>query len=323
MLRQICVWCAVVCGVCVLSRCPGASAQPPDAPRQPAQPEQDVELSPQEQAIYQAAIQFVEAYNAKDATAIAELFGPAARLEEAEGLIVEGRDAIQEAFAAAFEDNPQAAISVAMDSIRFVTPDVAVEEGAVEFFPDGETLTSRSRYVAAHLNQEGAWRMVSVRTLEREVLSNYEHLRELEWLIGDWIDEGADADVETSCYWDEHRNFLLQDFQVIEDGEVTLKGTQRIGWDPQAKQFRAWIFDSDGGFGDARWTRVENQWVIKSSGVAADGSAVSGTRTLTLLDPDHLLLSSADRIHGEERLPDFEVTLVRQPPLPQDAAAGQ
>jgi len=320
--RQSCVWCAAVTGACVLLLGLHATAQRPDAEQAaepPAeQPEQVVELAPHELAIQQSAVSFVEAYNVKDAQAIAELFGPEARMEEADGQVFEGRDAIQAAFAASFKDNPQAAISVAMDSIRLVTPEVVVEVGAVEYFRDGDTLSSRSPYVVTHLNKDGVWRMDSVRTLKREVVSSYEHLRDLEFLVGDWIDEGADADVETSCYWDEDKHYLLQEFQVISDGEVTLTGTQRIGWDPQSQQFHAWTHDSDGGFCEASWTPVEEGWVITSTGVAADGAAASSVRTLTRVDPDHLLLSSEDCLRGEERLPDFEVTMVRRPPLPQD-----
>ena len=29
--------------------------------------------------------------------------------------------------------------------------------------------------------------------------------------------------------------------------------TQRIGWDPAAKQIRSWEFDSEGGFGEGTW----------------------------------------------------------------------
>jgi uncharacterized protein (TIGR02246 family) len=263
----------------------------------------------------------VEAYGKKDAAAVAALFGPEARLEEADGTVFEGREEIQAAFEAEFEANPKAALSVTMESIRFVTPDVAVEEGSTQYFPDGELLTSRSRYIVVHLKTEGAWRMAAVRSHEKEVLSNYDMLRDLEWLVGEWIDEGADGVVETSCRWDENKSFLLQDFQMRREGEIAIKGTQRIGWDPQAKQFRAWIFDSAGGFGEARWTDTGEEWVSKLSGTSADGVSVSATRTFRQLDNDHIIVTTTDRLAGDERLPDFSITLTRKAPAPQTAAA--
>jgi len=281
----------------------------------------DAAASADVQAIEQAAVKFVEAYGKKDAAAIAALFGPDARMEQADGTVFEGHDAIQAAFQAEFEANPKAALSVTMDSIRLVTPDVAVEEGSTQYFPDGELLTSRSRYIVLHLKKDGAWRMAAVRSHEKEIVSNYEMLRDLEWLVGDWVDEGADSIVETSCRWNENKSFLLQDFQLRREGEIALKGTQRIGWDPQAKQFRAWIFDSAGGFGEARWTNTGDEWISKVSGTSAEGTTISATRTFRLLDNDHIIVSTIDRLAGDQRLPDFEITLTRRAPAPQTAAA--
>ena len=56
---------------------------------------------------------------------------------------------------------------------------------------------------------------------------------------------------------------------------------QRIGWDPLTKQIKSWVFDSEGGYGDALWTRKGNQWVIKSTGVLPDGRTASATHVLT------------------------------------------
>lgn len=274
-----------------------------------------------EQAIHDSAVKFVDAYNAKNAAAIAELFLPKARVEEADGTIVEGRDAIQAAFAAVFEEEPSAAISVTMDSLTFLTPEVAVELGTTESFPDGDTLTSRSKYLAAHLKKDGKWGMVSVRTFGREVVSNYEYLRQLEWLVGDWVDQGVDGEVKSKITWDEGRNFLIQDFSVERDGEVAIKGSQRIGWDPQAKQFRGWIFDSQGGFGNATWMPVEDGWLVKSSGVGSSGENASATRLFIPMG-DRIVVRTSERIADGETSPDLEFTMVRQAPLPATAASN-
>ena len=278
------------------------------------------DLTKDEEAIQQAAVSYVDAYGNKDAAAIAELFGADARLEYADGAVVEGREEIQAVFEEEFSENPKAALSVTMDSLRFITPDVAVEEGSTEYFPDGELLTSRARYIVLHLKRDGLWRMAAVRSHDREILSTYEMLSDLEWLVGDWVDEGADGVVEISCRWDEDKSFLLQDFQLRREGEVVIRGTQRIGWDPQAKQFRAWIFDSAGGFGDASWTNTGDVWVSKVRGTSVDGTSISATRTFSLLDKDHIILETTDRLAGDEQLPDFAVTLTRRAPAPQTAA---
>ena len=275
-------------------------------------------VSAEEQAIRKAVIAFVEQYNAHDADGLAALFASDARMIFRDGTEVNGRDDIKQAFEQAFADSPKGAVSVVVESLRFLTPDVAVEEGFTSLFPDGDTLVAKSRYTVVHLKKEGKWLMQSVRTVEEESLSAYGELQPLEWLVGEWIDEGRTENVEATFRWDENKSFLLEEFQVIRDGEVVLKGTQRIGWDPQAKQIRSWTFDSAGGFGEAVWTPVEDRWVVKAKAVTPDGTSASATRTLTRAAPDRAIWTATDRLAGDEQLPDLAVTLVRRAPQPQE-----
>jgi uncharacterized protein (TIGR02246 family) len=288
----------------------GLTQQPQRTPAEPG-------ISADEQQIRQGVIAFVEQYNAHKADAVAALFAPDARMVFANGTEVNGHDEIKQSFEEEFKENPKVAVSVVVDSIRFLTPEVAVEEGATTMFPDGETLTSRDRYTVLHLKRDGRWQMQSVRVVKEESLSAYGELSPLQWLIGEWIDEGREEDVVATFRWDENKSFLLEEFQVVRQGEVLLKGSQRIGWDPQAKQIRSWTFDSAGGFGDATWTPAGDDWICKARGVRPDGLSASATRRLTRTAQDRVIWTSTDRILGDEELPDLAVTMVRTPPKPQ------
>jgi len=285
-------------------------AQQPETGSDPA-------LSPDEQQIRKGVEAFVEQYNAHNADAIAAMFSADARMVFRDGTEVNGRDEIKATFAETFTDRPKTAISVVVDSIRFLTRDVAVEEGSTTMFPDGETLTSRDHYTVLHLRKDGQWQMQSVRVFEEESLSAYGELAPLEWLIGEWIDEGKDEDVFAKFSWAENKSFLLEEFQVVRSGEVVLKGSQRIGWDPQTKQIRSWTFDSAGGFGEGMWTSVGDEWICKAKGVQPDGTTASATRRLTRADQDRVIWTSIDRLLGDEELPDLAVTMVRKPPQPE------
>ncbi len=273
-----------------------------------------------EKVLHEAAVAFVDAYNAKDATALAALFGPEARVETADGTVVVGTEQIKAGFEAAFRDEPEGLISLTMDSLTFLTPDVAVEQGATEFFPDGDTLTSRSKYLVVHLKNEGRWRMVSARSLGEETLSNYEHLRKVQFLLGDWIDEDPDSVVESTVRWEEGKNFLVHEFSVRRGRDAVQKGTHRIGWDPQAKRIRGWVFDSQGGFGETTWEEVEGDWFVKSTGTTPQGENLSATRVMTP-DGDRIHVRIIDRVAQGRRLPDIQYTMVRKPPAPRAAAA--
>ena len=47
---------------------------------------------------------------------------------------------------------------------------------------------------------------------------------------------------------------VLHSFKAGKDG-FQLSGTEVIGWDPTSRSIRSWVFDSDGSFGQAVWTR--------------------------------------------------------------------
>ena len=96
-----------------------------------------------------------------------------------------------------------------------------------------------------------------------------EQLKQLQWMIGDWVDESPEALVVTSYRWTDNQCYILSEFKVQSAGRPEMTGTQRIGWDPLAKTIRSWVFDSEGGFGEGTWTRDGDHWIVKRTGVTA------------------------------------------------------
>jgi Acetyltransferase (GNAT) family len=231
-----------------------------------------------------------------------------------DGTTVRGLKELEEELKESFEADPKARLSVRIDSLRMVTPNVVIEEGKTEYFPDGKTLTAETDYQATHVKKGDRWLMTRVRSFNRVVLSPYDLLRDLEWLVGDWVDEGPDSVVETFYRWDANKAFLLQDFAVRVKGEKVLTGTQRIGRDPLSKQIKAWVFDSEGGYAESLWSPVNDTWVIKGKGVRADGTVVTVTTQITQMGKDRMRFESVDRIVGDERRPVFTAIVVRKPP---------
>src|SRR5207248_4748858 len=131
---------------------------------------------------------FTEAFNRRDIPTLLKLFAEDCELTEADGTTIRGRKELEDELKESFEDDPNARISVSVDSVRMVTPDVVIEEGKTVYFPDGKTVTAETQYQATHVKKGDRWLMSRVRSFNRVVLSPYDQLRELEWLIGDWID---------------------------------------------------------------------------------------------------------------------------------------
>jgi hypothetical protein len=168
------------------------------------------------------------------------------------------------------------------------------------------------------VKRDGQWLLDSVReTVLPEAPnapSHYEHLKELEWMIGEWIDQDDNATVHTVCEWTANRNFLTRSFTVSVKDRVEMAGTQVIGWDPAAQRIREWVFDSHGGFAQGVWSRKGNQWIVKASGVLQDGKKASGVRIITYVDDDTCTVQSISREVDGELLPDVEeFTVVRKP----------
>ncbi len=217
--------------------------------------------------------------------------------------------------AASFADNPRSTIAIETKALRFLGPDTALEEGRTTITPAGGGSPEITRFTVVYIKRDGRWLQSAVRDEHAQDLSPHDRLKELEWLVGDWINESQDAVVQTTCKWTDDGNFLVRKFTMKTQGQPVLSGTQRIGWDPTRRQFKTWIFDSEGGFGDGYWTRNGDQWVIKAEGVRQDGQHASATSIITRLGKDRASWQLVDRTLGGAAVPGIdEFTIVRKPP---------
>jgi len=273
--------------------------------------------SADEAAIRANVDQFVKAYNAGDAKAVAALFTPDGQTLDKEGNETEGREAIAQTFAELFAGTPKKQLEVFVESIRFLGSDLAVEVGTTKETPAPGEPPEYDRYTVLHVKRDGKWQMALARDEEGPPPTGHEQLRPLAWLIGEWIDDDGSSVVNSSCRWSEDRNFLLQEFDVQINGRDAMKISQRIGWDPLAKQIHSWVFDSAGGFGESLWTRDGNNWVIKATAVRPDGTTASATNLLVPTGTDAYVWRSTDRIVGDELEPATEVKIIRKPPQPK------
>jgi uncharacterized protein (TIGR02246 family) len=271
-----------------------------------------------EKAIRQLVDDFVAAYNGHDAPAIAGLFTSDGMIADEDGKVTRDRAAIEKVFAGIFKEHPNTRIEDTIESIRFVGPAEAVEDGITTVVHDKETPAEKNRYRAVHVKREGKWQMASAVDLPEDAWTGADQLNQLAGLIGDWVDENPDALVLTSYRWTDNRRFILGQFTVQIGGKPAMTGTQRIGWDPLKKTIRSWVFDSEGGFAEGLWTRDGNKWAVKLTGVTRDGKPSAATHTITQMGKDRMILQTVDRVIGNEKMPDGEkILVVRRPPPPK------
>jgi uncharacterized protein (TIGR02246 family) len=267
-----------------------------------------------EAAIRKAVESYVAAFNQGDAKALAAFWSPdAVYTNPLSGQQVVGREAIQQQFAAIFAEAEDVKLETTTDAIQFVSPNVAVEQGTAKVLrPDEEP--EQSAYTAVYVKRDGQWLLDRVTEEELPIVtSHYEQLKDLEWLVGSWVDQDEEATVITECNWTRNNNFLTRSFMVQIEDRIDLAGMQIIGWDPAAKQIRSWVFDSDGGFGGATWKKKDNRWYIQQTGVLPDGRKSSEINIITHVDDNTCTLQSVNRMVDGELLPNIEqVTITKQ-----------
>jgi len=277
--------------------------------------------SADEKAIRAVDDVFISNYNQGDSKALTALFTEDAEVVEADGDRYQGRGLVEQSFTDTFAASKGVKIALEIEAIRFLSPDVAKEEGRTLITPATGAPLSRL-YTVLFVRREGRWLISSVREEPDPLVRPHDRLKDLDWMVGDWIDEGADSVVRLHCQWSEDENFLFRTFTVKRQGKPVLTVTQRIGWDPVARQVRSWEFDSEGGFGEGKWSRDGERWVVKSTGVRPEGATASATNVMFRERPDLVRWISTDRVIGDEPLPDGgPYVLVHVPPPPPKAAA--
>lgn len=261
----------------------------------------------EEMAIRKAVESYVAAFNGADAKALAAMWSPeAVYTNPLSGVQVVGREAIQQQFAGIFAESKGVKLEATTHSIRFISPGVAVEDGTAKLI-EGDQVVEESNYTAIYVKREGAWLLD--RVTEEDVVqppSHYEQLKDLEWMVGHWVDQDDAATVVTDCNWSRNENFLIRTFAVQIRDSIDMSGMQIIGWDPSTKQIRSWVFDSDGGFGQGTWSKKDNRWSVQQTAVLPNGSKSSAVNILTYIDDSTMTLQSVNRMLDGQLLPNID-----------------
>ena len=266
----------------------------------------------EEAAIRANADQYVEAYNRRDSKSMAAMWSPeAVYMDPSTGEGVVGREAIAKQLDHVFAGAEDAKLAVSIESLDFLSPNVAVEKGIADVtYSKGDP--EKTEYTAVHVKRDGQWLLDRVSEIERPSPppSHYEQLKELEWMVGSWIDEDEGVLIQTDCDWTKNKNFLTRSFAVMIGERIDMSGMQIIGWDPGAKQIRSWVFDSDGTFGEGTWSGKDNTWSIKQTGTLPDGKKTSALNIITKVDDNSCTWQSINRVTDGEMQPNVEEVLI-------------
>jgi uncharacterized protein (TIGR02246 family) len=252
---------------------------------------------------------YLQAFNRHDTAALASHWSESGEsIDLDSGEKTTGRDAVAGVFATLFEQDARAAIDIDIESIQPIRNDVAVVDG-VSLLSFDDATTASSRFSAIVVREQGRWVLSSVReaaaSTPQATRRPSAQLDQLEWLVGSWEDVSEDLVASTRCSWNAGRSFLTRSHVFAPENRGTAAGdgipallpadgsareiSEIIGWDPERRQIRSWVFTSDGRFAEGSWSRAGDSWEVCYEGRGAD-TGTSCTFTISRLGPDEIVI---------------------------------
>jgi hypothetical protein len=266
------------------------------------------------QAIRDAGLAYIKAVRGGDAASLLPMWTPDGDYIDNSGRVLNAHELIRrqagvtpspaDSLDGASASNDE--LSMPESSLRFITKDVAIEDGVVDrgIAADGSMLTTR--FTAIWVNRDGRWLLDGLREGTTASPPVNEHLQSLDWILGEWIATFDGAEILVSSKWSDGGKFILRDFVVRREGHEAISGTQRLGWDAINGRIKSWSFDSQGGSGEGFWQRDGDRWVAQSNDVSADGRQSTTSAVYTPRTDGHFSFEMTSTWHGEDARPPAE-----------------
>lgn len=236
--------------------------------------------SADQQAIRQAAARYLEAAQRNDTEAMAKAWTADGDYIDAAGNRVQAWLAIQQAGKSEEKALPRGVVK-RPSQLRFVAPNVAVEDGVAEL--GSGPSANYSRYTAVWVKEQGQWLLDSLResALDGDVAGNEpvrSNLEDLSWLEGEWVARLGGATYEFSGELIADKQSLRRRFTVRVDGALIVEGTQYVTLDPQSGAIISHAVDSNGTVTDGTWKRDDDgSWVVQYAAETVDRTPLSAT----------------------------------------------
>lgn len=273
----------------------------------------DSQPASEQAAIQKMAESFVDAFQKRDAEALAAFWTPDGDYRDLGGRMLKGRKAIAADFAELFAENKGMMLRIEIASVQFPTPDTAIEDGVTSVLSPDSDLPNRARYTNFFVKKDGKWLLSSVRESAYTPPTNYEFLRPIEWVIGEWVEDTKGNHVGRVAFeWSPDQNYIIASRAVGVNGVLLDNGSQRIGWDPSTKMLRSWNFESDGGFGHGAWVLEGDKWVNRVSSVLRSGSIMTSTTIVTRVDGGTITWQAKEQMLDGKPVPDSPVITMKR-----------
>ena len=254
------------------------------------------------------ANQYVQAFNRGDSQALASFWDENGTFSDLSGKRYKGRNEIASYFQNLFKMNSAVKVNLTIDSLRFPSENVAIEEGHAR----SNNNSRGTRYLAVHTKSktDGHWSMYDV--VESAAPERESGIDELRWLLGQWTarGQGANADIAMKLKVEEKpANFLCLTY-TNKDGQI--QATETIGVNPKNKLISSWSFHKSGGIGTGYFVNEDNTWTKVAESYEADGLKGGAVYILKKLNGNAFTFNSSSRYLAGSRLPNGNELLLEK-----------
>lgn len=251
------------------------------------------------------------AASSADAEKMASLFSIDGSYVDEDGARTQGRQAIQRRFSQAWSGAGKTVLALNPESVKRIGQDAAYVEGTTAR-KTALGMEPAARYVMLMQKQNGIWLIASATETPIVSKTASDHLKALDWIIGNWVAEQGTAKVKMAAEWAGNKSFIQCKFVVDRPGEAERIDNQIIGWDPTRQQIVSWHFNSSGGFGYGNWSKRGKEWLVDSQAVDPTGSHSNATNIISLQEPNRFSWQSVGRSVEGMSVPDTEPLTVQR-----------
>jgi len=145
---------------------------------------------------------------AGNAAQLAALWAIDGEYIDEDGNRARGRKEIENRFSGLFSQGGKPQVHLAADTVKFLAPTVAIVEGTVQRDRDGQTMPD-SHFSLVLVKGADGWLMSRASESPVVATSNYDYLRQLDWIIGEWDAKGSNASVHLKAEWVPSKNFII------------------------------------------------------------------------------------------------------------------
>lgn len=251
------------------------------------------------------AKEYEAAFAASDAKKIADMWSEKGTYIDTDGWEYSGRKAIEGKYRDFFSCK-KGKIAITVQSVQPIGDACAIEKGIASFSdPDG-TLLSSCTYTVVHVRIDGKWEIASATDHGEVDAQSQMSLKDMAWMLGEWHAKGTNGDATVITRFANGNNFLVTRFELKDKNGKGREEMQITGFDPTQNALVSWIFDSNGGFGQARWYSHGKTWESRMNRITPGGQRLSAVNYWRLEAPDKFTWQSTGRVFEGMELPDSE-----------------